>query len=136
MFNVSVMANFHELATAFVDLNKNHRLPDDGRNDIPQFLRDHATVRINVGLRTGKTTWVGKSAKPGDLVLVRSALHVNEFPRTEGVTVASINDIHHIPRKRYSTVFMDDVSWAAQPTLDSVYTRLGVDHSQTFVMVG
>jgi hypothetical protein len=104
------------------------------------FAKEHATVGLNTGRQSGKTTSIARRATPNDIVICsrpRSVEHMLSritywTPRT--IECQSVSGIRY-DNKTYDVVWIDDASMLKQVEIDKIY-ELYAHRARLFVMVG
>lgn len=110
---------------------------EDDPSAIRKYLRDFRTIRLNYGVRTGKTLSIIRMATDDDLIIVRNHVH-QVFMQSEcKAEVRTIKDLEQSPAiTRYCRVWIDEGSWLSPEEMVDIYSLPFLDRDTQFIILG
>lgn len=144
---LDVTRTFSSLVDDAIQLNRDHRelqyVKDTVNNLSPaQFLMEFGTVAVNIGRRTGKTSYIIDNALSKDLIIVSSMDIARNIKRlTNATVIVSNGEIglkHNIkPHARFDVIYLDEPTMIfSKISKNYLYDFLAVDCDQLFVLLG
>jgi len=136
---------FHQLVDQLIELNHVKRIRERILRGIPDdiyllsYLKEFCTIRVDIGRRTGKTSYIIKRANENSLVIVCNQKEKNRLLGTlkndTNIVTYSEVETHRFRghNKVYDFIFIDDIDAI---NLFLIYNTFGKDKSQTFVIFG
>lgn len=114
---------------------------------VDHYAMEFGTVQVDIGRRAGKTEYITRNAKPGDLIVTFNALvkrDLEEAMKREVEIVTAnklIQDLHRmrgdIFRNTYARIYVDEPSLVFRDiSRDELYSKLAKNYHQTFVLLG
>lgn len=133
---------FHSAIDAMVMANQYFRL---ARANVQSFYSpvewatQHATVRSDIGRQTGKSEYIRRRAKPGDLVIAFSLeIRAAKFERMP-CTVITAKELAgwSIAPERFQTIYVDEAALVfGTASAAHMYLALAQGYDQPFVLLG
>lgn len=103
---------FTELADYAIAWKYNRLVPADAdRISAEAFIMDFASVFLDVGRRVGKSTYIARKSRPGDLVIVPSECEAMHMQRR---TAAAVHTVHQLSWSGFDYRMYDWI-WVDEP---------------------
>ena len=136
--------NYPELVDAAIAANLANR---KAGTDIAEFmgianyLREFATVRIDIGRAVGKTKYIIDHARPWDIIVVPNRCTLDSCYRTSCCPVFVANGSYAFDRLRGRRlapriIYVDEPGHIDQRNLRELYHTFAAHPDQTFVLLG
>lgn len=110
--------------------------------NIPRYLRDFRTIRLNYGQRTGKSIALQSLAVEGDLVLVQNGAMIPFVqPRCRGA-VHALTELgfpataEQLKSHTWPRVWLDNTTFVSPAIQSDLYEDLGKSIDQQFIFLG
>ena len=137
-----IFDRFHDALDTLVALNAEHRalIPAQVKDtfSLSAFAREFCTISCDIGCQTGKTVYIKRRAKEGDLVVVFNKAIRSAMFRDAGcevITAQQLGNAASLPR--FSTIYVDEPKFVFNREVHSkFYDLLAHDRDQTFVVLG
>lgn len=103
-----------------------------------QFVREYATLRLNLGRQTGKTEWIVDNAARSDIIIVATQMQVEELTsrfKAKDLPVPYILKAESVEYrfrgqrdldKIGETIFVDDASYLDQAKLNAAINEIAI----------
>lgn len=138
------MKLYDVLLNDLMELNlTNRKLYDFEKSFTPaNYAEEFKTVRLDIGRRVGKSTYIKNNAHIGDIIIVpnynlmkyyRDIFHLWEIPKY------TFNEIKHIIKSDFeygiNKIYVDEASWLTFEQLQELYTQTGTFTNQ-YILLG
>jgi hypothetical protein len=108
----------------------------------PEFvLRDVKTVRISVGRQRGHSSYIARTARPGDLILTKDKTSMGTMIlRTRPFSVCGCHDVIVIQDsveldRNFKNVWIDDASYVSPDLMTKIWDHFA-DKCDRIIMIG
>ena len=137
------MDSYHSIIDQLVALNMEHRKRHFAQREhiSPEaWAREFATVRCDIGRRSGKSGYIKLRAKELDLIVAPNmiiAQHVFARAPCDVITPTNVMKLAPGRARQYKTIFIDEPAlvFHAVPA-EELYFKLSNDDGQTFILLG
>ena len=104
----------------------------------PEFAHDYCTVRLDIGRRTGKTSFIAKWASNNDLVIVHNQHMKHDFKNSAATIYTTYESRNKMNLHNYfCNIYVDNASLIDNDTIYDLYISSSHFMFQpTFVLLG
>ena len=123
------------------NLELQRKMISNRQNLLPHYwTREFATVVLNYGRQTGKTSSIAARATSADLVILHNTMMVNDFNAQLfwKPTLTSIKNLENdmFRGKKFDRLWVDNASYMKKSDIDNVYVMALITGTKQVILIG